>query len=396
MAPAVDYAEHGYPLSPVLARYWDGAFRAYRRTAEPLLDAWFAAFAPSGRAPRAGEMWRSPGHARTLQSIAESGARSFYTGEIAERIDAASRAAGGFLRAEDLAAFQPEWVTPISVPYRDHEVWELPPNGQGLVALMALNILSGWDLASLPPAESVHLQLEAIKHAFADGRQTITDPRDMRVAVADLLSPAYGEERRRAIGPGAAIPAPGRPAQGGTVYLATADADGTMVSYIQSNYMGFGSGVVIPDTGIGLQNRGHTFSLDPAAANCLEPGKRTYHTIIPGFLTRQGVPVGPFGVMGGFMQPQGHVQVVLHTVDHGRNPQATLDAPRWQWLEGRRIALEAFPDEVVADLEARGHAVGRDADPAAFGRGQIIWRDPVSGVLAGATEPRTDGTVAAF
>ena len=396
LAPAVAYAERGYPLSPVLARYWGAAFRAYRRASDPLLDPWFATFAPEGRAPRAGELWRSPGHARTLQAIAETRAAAFYQGEIAERIDAWSRAHDGFLRAGDLAAFSPEWVQPVSVPYRGHEVWELPPNGQGMVALMALRILAGWDLAALAPAEALHVQLEATKLAFADGRRYITDPRQMEVRVADLLSSAYAEERRGSIGHTAALPEPGRPPSGGTVYLATADGDGNMVSYIQSNYMGFGSGVVVPETGISLQNRGHTFSLDPAAVNRLEPGKRTYHTIIPGFLTRQGAPVGPFGVMGGFMQPQGHVQVAVHTLDYGRNPQAALDAPRWQWLEGRSVAVEDFPADVLADLRARGHDITAGADPGSFGRGQIIWRDPESGVLAGGTEPRTDGTIAAY
>lgn len=396
LEPAVAYAEEGYPLSPVLAHYWEAAVRAYRRAADPGLEPWFATFAPLGRAPRAGEIWRAPGHARTLRAIAESRARAFYQGELAERMDQASRAGGGFLRASDLAAFQPEWVSPVSIPYGGHEVWELPPNGQGLVALMALRILSGWDLASLAPAASLHLQLEAIKLAFADGQAAITDPRAMAVAPAELLSGAYAEERRRAIGTTAGLPTPGNPPRGDTVYVATADSAGTMVSYIQSNYMGFGSGMVVPDTGISLQNRGHTFSLDPADANCLEPGKRTYHTLMPGFLTRGGVPVGPFGVMGGFMQPQGHVQVVVHTLNYGRNPQACLDAPRWQWLAGRQIALEDFPEAVVADLRARGHDVTAPRDPASFGRGEIIWRDPESGVLAGASEPRTDGTVAAF
>ncbi len=393
---AAAYAEEGYPISPILGRHWAAAFESYRRRlAGPLFAPWFETFAPEGRAPGIGELWRSPAHAATLRSIGATAARALYAGDLAERIDAFSRAYGGFLRKSDLEAFRPEWVSPVSVRYRGYDVWELPPNGQGLVALLALNILSAFDLPAQGSAETLHLQWEAIKLAFADGKNFITDARQMRVRVKDLLSPAYAEERRRLIGPRARQPEPGHPPGGGTVYVATADREGTMVSFIQSNYMGFGSGVVVPGTGISLHNRGHTFSLDPSAANCLAPGKRTYHTIIPGFLTRDGAPVGPFGVMGGFMQPQGHVQVVMNTVDFHLNPQAALDAPRWQWLEGRRVEVEAFPAAVLEELKRRGHQVGTGADASSFGRGQIIWRD-ATGVLVGGTEPRTDGAIAAY
>lgn len=397
LTPAVDYAENGYPLTPVLGKYWAGAFNTYRRQwSGPLFQPWFDTFAPEGRAPRIGELWRSAGHATTLRAIGESGARDFYEGDLADRIDAFAVAHGGYLRKRDLQAFRPEWVDPVTVHYRGYDVWELPPNGQGIVALMALNILGGFAFADQGSAETLHRQVEAIKLAFADGKRFITDPGHMRVRVADLLSPAYGEERRQLIGDTARIPEPGRPSSGGTVYLATADGEGTMVSFIQSNYMGFGSGVVVPGTGIGLQNRGHAFSLDPEADNCLAPGKRTYHTIIPAFLTKDGVPVGPFGVMGGHMQPQGHVQVVMNALDFGLNPQAALDAPRWQWIEGRHVDVERFPDHVVQALADKGHTVDLAADVGGFGRGQIIWRDPATGILAGGTEPRTDGMVAAF
>jgi gamma-glutamyltranspeptidase / glutathione hydrolase len=218
----------------------------------------------------------------------------------------------------------------------------------------------------------------------------------MNVSVADLLSDAYAEERRRLIGKKAIQPEPGRPNSGGTVYLATADSEGNMVSFIQSNYMGFGSGLVVPGTGIALQNRGHTFSLSPDDANALEPGKRTYHTIIPGFLSKDGQAVGPFGVMGGYMQPQGHVQVVMNTVDFGLNPQAALDAPRWQWIEGKTFEVErGIPEHIVQALSRRGHNIKVALDSGGFGRGQIIWRDE-HGVLAGGTEPRTDGSIAAW
>ncbi|MCL6443527.1 MAG: gamma-glutamyltransferase family protein [Alicyclobacillus sp.] len=397
LTPAIQYAEGGYPISPVLGKYWAGAYQTYQRLfSGPLFQPWFDTFAPNGRAPRIGEIWRSPGHTNTLRAIGETNARAFYEGDLADQIDAFSRAHGGFLRKEDLAAFQPAWVDPIHVCYRGYDVWEIPPNGQGIVALMALNILSGFDFVEQGSAETLHLQLEAIKLAFADGKQFITDPDHMRVRIEDLLSPAYGDERRKLIGTSAIAPEPGRPPGGGTVYLATADAEGNMVSFIQSNYMGFGSGVVIPGTGISLQNRGHTFSLDPQSANSLAPGKRTYHTIIPGFLTKDGVPVGPFGVMGGYMQPQGHVQVIMNTVDFGLNPQAALDAPRWQWIEGKQVDVERFPEHVVQALIRKGHQLRIATDAGGFGRGQIIWRDPVSGVLAGGTEPRTDGSIAAY
>lgn len=397
LGPAIDYAERGYPVSPVVSRYWrDGLERFKEKLKGEEFDPFFKTFAPAGRAPGPGEVWRSPDHARTLREIAETGAESFYRGGLAEKIDHFSGKYGGFLRKEDLEAYRPEWVSPVGVDYRGYRVWEIPPNGQGLVALMALNILKGFEFSSREEPETFHRQIEAIKLAFADGRRYITDPGRMRVRVQDLLSEGYAAERRRLIGKEAALPAPGRPPEGGTVYLATADRDGNMVSYIQSNYRGFGSGLVVPETGISLQNRGANFSLDPEHDNFLEPGKKCYHTIIPGFLTRDGRPVGPFGVMGGFMQPQGHVQVVMNVVDFGLNPQAALDAPRWQWLEGTSVDLEqSFLGHTAGALERMGHRVRLALDPAGFGRGQIIWRDG-SGVLAGGTDPRADGAAAAW
>jgi gamma-glutamyltranspeptidase/glutathione hydrolase len=397
LRPAIEYAEKGYPLSPILGKYWASAFKTYSEHLKgDEFKHWFETFAPEGRAPKIGELWSSEAHARTLQAIAESNARAFYEGDLAERIDAFSRQYGGFITKEDLAAFKPEWVEPIRVNYRGYDVWEIPPNGQGLVALMALNILKGFEFSYKDDVETYHLQMEAIKLAFEDGKKYITDPRHMNVSVADLLSDAYAEERRRLIGKEAIQPAPGRPNSGGTVYLATADSEGNMVSFIQSNYMGFGSGLVVPGTGIALQNRGHTFSLSPDDANALEPGKRTYHTIIPGFLSKDGQAVGPFGVMGGYMQPQGHVQVVMNTVDFDLNPQAALDAPRWQWIEGKTFEVErGIPEHIVQALSRRGHNIKVALDSGGFGRGQIIWRDE-HGVLAGGTEPRTDGSIAAW
>jgi gamma-glutamyltranspeptidase/glutathione hydrolase len=398
LQPAIEYAEQGYPISPTLGHYWSAAFRRFSAALKgPEFAGWFDTFAPEGRAPRIGEIWRSPGHAATLRSIAETGAESFYRGELAERIDAFSREHGGFLRKEDLSAYDPKWVDPISVNYKGYDVWEIPPNGQGLVALLALNILNGYNFSARDAADTFHKQMEAMKLAFIDGLKYITQHDKMSARVEDLLSSAYAETRRCLIGEEALMPEPGEPARSGTVYLAAADGEGNMISYIQSNYMGFGSGIVIPGTGIALQNRGHSFSLDRTHDNHLEPGKKTYHTIIPGFLTKDGKALGPFGVMGGFMQPQGHMQVVMNLVDFQLNPQAALDAPRWQWIEGKTIEIEpSFPEHLAQSLMRKGHRIRRMSGPGGFGRGQIILRDQASGVLVGGTEWRTDGTVAAW
>lgn len=400
LEPAIRYAEEGFPVSPTAAYYWERAARIYReRLPQNTARSWYDTFAPGGRTPAAGELWRSPGHARALASIGESGADSFYRGELAEAIAAYVRGEGGFLTAEDLAAFRPEWVDPIHVNYRGYEVWEIPPNGQGLIALLALNILGGMEFApdSLLAPGALHRQIEATKLAFADGLKFITDPAHMNITVQDLLSASYGDLRRGMIGPQARMPEAGEPSSGGTVYLAAADAEGNMVSFIQSNYMGFGSGLVVPGTGIALQNRGSDFSLDPAHANALQPGKKTYHTIIPGFLTRGGEAVGPFGVMGGYMQPQGHVQAVMNMVDFALHPQAALDTPRWQWHKDLSVSLEPhFPLAAAQALERMGHRITLESGFGSFGRGQIILRDPASGVLCGGTDFRTDGTVAGW
>lgn len=397
LKPAIDYAENGFPISPTLGYYWDLAFNKYTRLLSGAeFEPWFQTFAPEGRAPKVGEVWKSPAHARTLRSIAESKGESFYRGELAEKIDATSREHGGFLRKEDLAAYAPSWVEPIHVTYKGYDVWEIPPNGQGLVALLALNLLKGFEFPAKDTVDTYHKQMEAIKLAFADGLKYITQRDKMSVTVEELLSEAYAKERRALIGEEALLPEPGEPARSGTVYLAAADGEGNMVSYIQSNYMGFGSGIVIPDTGIAMQNRGHNFSLDPAHENRLEPGKKTYHTIIPGFLTKDGQPVGPFGVMGGFMQPQGHVQVVMNLVDFQLNPQAALDAPRWQWIEGKTVEVEPhFPEHLALSLARKGHEIKRTLGSGGFGRGQIIVRNE-HGVLTGGTDFRTDGCVAAW
>lgn len=397
LAPAARLARDGTPISPVIAQLWARGAEDYRRelAKAPELRAWFDAFTRDGTPPAAGSIYQNHALATTLESLADTRCRSLYDGALADRIDAHARATGGWLRGDDLAAFSLDWVEPVAVNYRGVDVWELPPNGVGVVALAALGIAAGLEPLRAGDPASVHRQIEALKLAFSDGNAHIADPEHMRVSVSALLDPAYLAARRALIGERAIDPQPGRPAAGETVYLATADRDGNMVSFIQSNFHGFGSGVVVPETGISLQNRGHGFSLDPDDPNCLAPGKRARHSIIPGFLTRDGLGLGPFGVMGGVMQPQGHQQVVMNMIDVGLNPQSALDAPRWRWLEGRDVALEAETAPVLArSLLERGHRVVIEADSSQFGRGQVILRDPSSGVYCAGTEPRTDAAIA--
>lgn len=393
MAPTIAYAEAGYPVSPIVAQGWSYSANRYLPLKDEAISGWAATFARDGRAPRAGERWFSPAHARTLKIMAERGARDFYEGELAEKIVAFSQETGGLLTMDDLAAHRSSWVEPINASYRGYEVWEIPPNGQGLTALIALAILEGTALPNHAhhSEEALHLQIEAMKLAFADAYRYIADPEQADVPIAGLLDPDYIAARRRLVGPQARMPEPGIPPQGGTVYLCAADRDGMMVSYIQSNYQGFGSGVVIPDTGIALQNRGACFTLEAGHRNEAAGGKRPYHTIIPAFLTRGGQPIGPFGVMGGFMQPQGHTQVVIGTVDYDLNPQAVLDAPRWRVTKGLDVDLEfGFPEHILTGLVARGHKVKASIGRGEFGRGQIIWRLD-DGVLVAGSDLRSDG-----
>ncbi|MEW6230002.1 MAG: gamma-glutamyltransferase, partial [Bacillota bacterium] len=380
------------------------------------------------RAPLPGEVFRFPEQAQTLRLIGESNGEAFYRGEIGERIVRHAEATGGYLSLEDLASHHAEWVDPIRVTYRGFDVWEIPPNGQGIVALLALGMLEGFDMPSLyrASAEELHLVIESLKLAFADAYACVADPAAVDVPTAALLDEDYIATRRQIIRPqeATAEPVPGRPGKpgsprdagkpsapgepgdrhafrrpldGDTVYLCTADASGMMVSFIQSNYMGFGSGIVVPETGISLQNRGYGFTLEQGHPNCLAPGKRPYHTIIPGFITQGGTALAAFGVMGGDMQPQGHVQVVLGLIDHALNPQAAIDAPRVRVLKGREVAAEpAISPEVVSELARRGHQVKVVGEAAGFGGGQMIWRDPETGVFICGSEPRKDGMAVAW
>ncbi len=394
-APAIRYAEGGFPVSPVTAQAWKRLEAVYLPLTSTEFQPFKGVFFPDNRAPKTGEIWQSPAHAKTLREIAASGGESFYRTEIAQAIANFASDTGGFLTATDLASHEPLWVEPISTQYRQLQVWEIPPNGQGIAALMALNILEGFDLASYPrdSAESFHRQIEAMKLAFADVYRHVADPRFMEVSVEQLLDKTYARERQQLIQE-TAIPLakPGLP-KGGTVYLCTSDRD-LMVSYIQSNYEGFGSGILIPDTGIALQNRASGFTLATGHPNRVAPGKRPFHTIIPGFLTQDGKPLGPFGVMGAPMQPQGHLQAVVNLTDYQMNPQAALDAPRWRFLAGNSVLLEkGVPHQIVEELRKRGHEI-QIAPETMFGKGQIILRQ--GDTLVAASEPRADGLALAY
>lgn len=398
MEPAARYAEEGFVLQTSVGSGWPRNLKKFNKAIEtdPTVQGWFDTFLPDGKTLATGDVLVLKDHAATLREIGATHAESFYRGALADQIDAYFRKYDSFLRKEDLAAYQPEWVEPISVNYKGYDVYEIPPNGHGISTLMALNILKGLELGPVDSFQSTHLQLEAMKLAFADAQRYVADPKFMSTPVERLLSDEYAAQRRSLIGSTARLPEPGDPVRGGTVYMCAADGDGMMISYIQSNYMGFGSGVVVPGTGIAMQNRGNNFSMDPTSDNCVAPGKRPYHTIIPGFLAKDGKPVGPFGVMGGFMQPQGHLQVVLNTIEYGMNPQAALDHPRWQWVGKNTIEVEqTFPNDLAQALLRAGHDIVVKADPIGFGRGEIIWRDD-QGILCGACEPRTDGQVAVW
>ncbi|MBT1161915.1 gamma-glutamyltransferase family protein [Bifidobacterium sp. SO1] len=417
LAPAIDYARNGYAANPNLAYWWRRGADSYRRANGGSDDndgrfaEWFRTFTygDDHHAPQAGDIVTLPNHADSLTEIGATNARSFYEGDLARTIDRASRADGGYLRYDDLAAYAPRWVDPMRLDYRDGwQVCEIPPNGQGIVALMALNILRNFDVAHDDRVLTYHRQIEAIKLAFADAFDTVSDPDDTGFDYARYLAPEYGEAKARLIGETAEVRTTRTPSSSGTVYLCCADGEGNMVSYIQSNYMGFGSGIVVPGTGIALQNRGADFSLDPTRANALKPGKRTYHTIIPGFLMRGGRPIGPFGVMGAYMQPQGHVQVAMNAIDFGMDPQQALDAPRWRWDHGNAMRVETRFDAAVArELARRGHEVTVGLETADFGRGQMIMRLDGCGCddcararggvsLVGGTESRTDSNIACW
>lgn len=401
LQPAIEIAERGYLLPVVVQQKWAAA------TPELRNQPGFAQnFLPWGRAPNVGELFQFPAAAKGLRAIAQSKGQAFYGGEIAQAIERFAAQNGGSITAKDLADYKPEWVTPLAQNYRGYTLHEIPPSGQGIAAQIAMGILENFDMASLAldGVDSQHLQIEAMKLAFADVYRYVAEPSAMAVTPAQMLDPTYLKHRAQLINMKKAQNfGAGNPVKGGTIYLSAADENGMMVSFIQSNFMGFGSGCVEPNFGISLQNRGHGFSVNAGGlnpANLVAPGKRPFHTIIPAFLTKDGQPVMSFGVMGANMQPQGHMQTLVRMIDYGQNPQAACDAPRWRYNEGLEINVEASLAPATAEgLQARGHQVGVINDSYQdFGAGQFIWRagDPkVEGYIA-ASDARRDGLAAGF
>ena len=392
LAPAIEYAERGYPVSEVISGHWGAnapKLRQHPSGSELLLD---------GRGPAPGEVVRLPELAGTLRAIAEGGAEAYYRGPLAECIADHVQKMGGWLTSSDMAVQRPEWVEPISVDYRGVTCWECPPNSQGVNALMALNLVEGFDLQAMgfQSAEAYHHMIESMRLAFADGLHYVGDPSAVDVPVDRMLSKEYAEERRRLISaerPMPLAPAGAAAVHSDTVYVAAADGEGNACSFINSVFQGFGSGIVVPGTGIALHNRGASFSLDADHANSLEPGKRPFHTLIPGMATRDGELWLCFGVMGAMQQAQGHLQTLVNMVDFGLDPQAALDAPRFSVQLGQGVAVESIaPADAIRGLASRGHRVFVEQPHGLlFGSGQVIERDPETGVLRGGSEPRADG-----
>ena len=401
LQPAIEIAERGYLLPVVVQQKWAAATPELQS-----LPGFAQSFLPWGRAPNVGELFKFPAAARGLRLIAQTKGQAFYGGEIAQALARFSAENGGSHQVSDFAQFKPEWVTPLAKNYRQHTLHEIPPNGQGIAAQIALGILENFDLASLPVdgVASQHLQIEAMKLAFADVYRFVAERQGMEVSTEQMLDNAYLAQRAKLIDMKRAQAfGAGNPVKGGTIYLTAADENGMMVSFIQSNYMGFGSGCVEPTYGISLQNRGHGFTVStdtPNQANLVAPGKRPFHTIIPAFLTQDGQPVMSFGVMGGNMQPQGHMQTVVRMLDYQQNPQAACDAPRWRFNQGMEINVESSMNpQTVQGLKDLGHHVDVINDSYQdFGAGQFIWRagDPkVEGYVV-ASDPRRDGLAAGF
>lgn len=393
--PAIRYARCGFAVSPQTAHAWASSVNIYKD-----FHSWMNTFTRDGKSPGVGEIFHLPQHAETLESIAESRGKSFYSGELAEKTDQYAENTGGYLRSEDLKLHQVNEVQDISAEYRDYTVHEMPPNSQGLMALIALRILHYFDLASLPvdSADSLHIQIEAMKLAFADGHRFIADPRFMTVNAEELLGDSYTKGLAKRINLSRATNVDyDTPLPGGTVYLTTADKSGHMVSFIQSNYTGFGSGLVVPGTGISLQNRGACFAVEPGHPNCIAPGKKPYHTIIPAFVMRSGKAVMSLGVMGGYMQPQGHVQVMVRMADYGQNPQSALDAPRWQIHKNNKVTIEkGFSPSTYEELVQRGHDLEIvEQHTVSHGGGQIILKLD-NGNYCGASDKRRDGQAVGF
>jgi len=396
LQPAIRLAEEGYCVQATIAENWARGLTIQETLKEDHFRHWYGSFTKGGRTPYPGELWKSPDMGKTLRSIARTGGEDFYRGELAQRISEFLQESGGVMTVEDLADYRPEWVEPLSVNFRGYDIWELPPNGHGINVLLALDIMKNLPQGGFDDPESVHRAIEAMKLGFEDGMPLVGDPRFCQDRWVDLLKGENGVKRAGGITGLARTPLCGDPGKGGTVYLAAADGEGNMISFIQSNFRGFGSGLVVPGTGISLNNRGTDFSMDNHSPNALMGRKRPYHTIIPGFITKNGKAIGPFGVMGAYMQPQGHLQVLLNTIDYGMNPQSALDAPRWQWTGGMEVHIEEdFPSEIAQALEGKGHRIAINRDTSFFGRGQMIIRTG-EGQLCGATEKRADSSIAVW
>ena len=392
--PAIRYARGGFMVSPTISRLWANGCKELKDQ-----PGFAQTFMPFGRAVAAGEQFVSEAHAKTLELIAHTKGEAFYRGELAQKIADYAKEHKAALSLEDMANHTLDWVEPIGMDYRGYTLHEIPPNGQGIGALIALGILENFDVASmkLDSADYFHLLIESMKLAFADINEYVSDISTMRITPAQMLDKSYLKKRAQLIDlKKAKLPDFGTPSTGGTVYLTAADESGMMVSYIQSNFSGFGSGVVVPGTGIALQNRGTGFSLRPGHANIVAPNKRPFHTIIPGFLTHAGQPLMSFGVMGGSMQAQGHMQMVTRLVDHQQNPQASADAPRWRIDSGLKVGMEyGVPLNVIDELRSRGHDMPQaDRWSTEFGRAQLIYKME-HGYLA-ASERRTDGQAVGF
>ena len=410
LQPTIDYAERGFPVTELIAYYWDRSVPVLSPQPGDFKDS----FTINGKAPAKGQIFKNPGLAYTLRTVAKDGRDAFYRGEITRKIDKFMTENGGYLRFADFANHRSDWVEPVGVDYKGYTLWELPPNGQGIAALQMLQILKNFDLAALGfnSPESIHLMVEAKKLAFEDRAKFYADMDFYKTPISKLISEEYGRERAKLIGQRAAqrVDA-GNPHlyEGDTIYMTTADKDGNMVSLIQSNYRGMGSGVVVPGLGFVFQDRGQLFSMDKNHANVYEPGKRAFNTIIPAFVTKDGKPLISYGVMGGAMQPQGHVQILVNMVDFGMNLQEAGDAARWQHLgsteptdgqdaylkNGGYIEVErGIPFETVRELQKRGHDVRYGL--GGYGGYQAIMKDPINGVWIGASESRKDGQAAGY
>lgn len=398
--PAINYANEGFPVSPNISRLWEEAFEIYSKHKDKAeFQPWFDTFCPNGTFLKAGDIFVNKDIGKSLELIAKTKGRAFYEGELADKIVDFMEKHDGFITKEDLKKYKAEWVEPVSTNYRGYDVWEIPPNGHGITVLMALNILKQYEFKEndIFTEDTLHKQIEAIKLAMVDTAKYVTEPSCMKYTTEELLSMEYAKRRKELINEKALLPEAGEPVGNCTVYFCAADKYGNMVSIIQSNFRGFGSGIVIPGTSISLNDRMENFSFDENHTNVLKGGKRPYHTIIPAFLTKDNKPVSAFGIMGGWMQPQAHVQVVMNMIDFKLNPQAALDAPRFQWIGGKNVEVEQdFSNSIILNLRKRGHNIIVQPDPYHMGRGQVILRDEKTGVLCGGTEKRTDGQIASY